>query len=468
VIAVRPHAGLGAAVLLTVAGRLYFGVMTSDDAFITYRYARNVVTHHAFVYNVGEPVLGTSTPLYGLIMTAVIAAGLPVESTSFLIGTACDAGIVIVLFSLMSAAGLERSAALGAALAGSVPLAIVPTSSGMETSLYGLLILLTVRAAAAAVTTGRTAGATALAIALGLCRPDGALALGVVVSGLFLARPRVAWRFLWPALVAGVVVGVVAWSYYGTMVPQSVVAKSAGAGESKAGVMLLGALLLSRFHAVTTALALLGAVALWRRALAWRWLVTWWVVYAAVFSLTGAILHADWYFVPLQSVYWGCAAAGLELTLARILAEPRARLAFALASFALVAMAVRGWPRHRAAFAQVHAIREEPYLEAGRRIASSDRPCSVAATEIGALGYAFPGRIIDLGGLTTPSAVGRPAVQVIEELDAQWLVTQNIYMPAGLAAAAEFERAFERTESRPLEPGRTLDVYKRRAGSCLR
>jgi hypothetical protein len=46
-----------------------------DDAFITYRYARNLATGRGFVYNEGERVLGTTTPLYAMILAAGAAAG---------------------------------------------------------------------------------------------------------------------------------------------------------------------------------------------------------------------------------------------------------------------------------------------------------------------------------------------------------------------------------------------------------
>jgi hypothetical protein len=117
---------------------------------------------------------------------------------------------------------------------------------------------------------------------------------------------------------------------------------------------------------------------------------------------------------------------------------------------------------------QVQTIREHPYFAAGRQIALSDRPCNVAATEIGALGYAFPGRIIDLAGLTTPSAVWLPAAQLLEVERAQWLVTQNIYIPAGLTVAPSFAAAFDLVQSTPLVSGRSLEVYKRRVGMCPR
>jgi arabinofuranosyltransferase len=458
----------GAAVVLTMAGRMYFGVMTSDDAFISYRYARNLIQSHGLVYNVGERVLGTSTPLYALVMAGVTAAGLPVEASSVAIGIACDAAAVWVLYALLARAGFARSAAAGAALAGTVPLGIIPTSAGMETALYSLLVLLVFHQAETARLTGRTFLLECLAVALAVCRPDGAIAVAVALGALLLTRPAAGLRALAAVAAAGVVAATAALAYYGTLVPQSVVAKSTIADPAWTGVRLLGDLLFSRLHAVTTVLAAIGATALWRSAVVWRGLLVWWAVYVAVFALTGALAHANWYFVPPQAVYWGCVAVGLETVARRALSERAARAVVVAGSLALIAVAVSRWPAHRARFAQVHALREEPYLDVAREIASSDRPCNVAATEIGAIGYAFPGRIIDLGGLTTPAALRLPAVRLLDDLDAQWLVTQNIYMPQGLAAASSFTNAFALVRSMPLEPGRLLLVYERRRGACAR
>jgi hypothetical protein len=49
-----------------------------DDAYITYRYARNIVSGLGFVYNPGEWVLGTTTPLYTLLL-ALIASVVKVD-----------------------------------------------------------------------------------------------------------------------------------------------------------------------------------------------------------------------------------------------------------------------------------------------------------------------------------------------------------------------------------------------------
>jgi hypothetical protein len=53
-----------ALIVLAVALRLIPGPRTIDDAFITFRYARNIVHGVGFIYNAGERVLGTTTPLY--------------------------------------------------------------------------------------------------------------------------------------------------------------------------------------------------------------------------------------------------------------------------------------------------------------------------------------------------------------------------------------------------------------------
>ena len=64
-------------VTLALLARLVPGERMVDDAYITFRYARNLVEGAGFVYNPGERVLGTTTPLYTLLM-----AGLPLVTGS--------------------------------------------------------------------------------------------------------------------------------------------------------------------------------------------------------------------------------------------------------------------------------------------------------------------------------------------------------------------------------------------------
>src|SRR6185369_504182 len=60
--------------VLLVAGRIIFYKMTwftTDDAFITYRYGRNIASGLGFVFNAGEHVQGTSSPLYTMWLAAL-------------------------------------------------------------------------------------------------------------------------------------------------------------------------------------------------------------------------------------------------------------------------------------------------------------------------------------------------------------------------------------------------------------
>lgn len=54
--------------LLALAARLIPGPRTIDDSYITFRYARNILAGNGFVYNPGEHVLGTTTPLYTILL----------------------------------------------------------------------------------------------------------------------------------------------------------------------------------------------------------------------------------------------------------------------------------------------------------------------------------------------------------------------------------------------------------------
>ena len=60
--------------LLALLARGLAGPRTIDDAYITYRYAYNLLVGNGFVYNPGERVLGTTTPLYTLLMAGLSLA----------------------------------------------------------------------------------------------------------------------------------------------------------------------------------------------------------------------------------------------------------------------------------------------------------------------------------------------------------------------------------------------------------
>ena len=60
----RRHLWIAILIMLAALGaRFLAGPRTIDDAYITFRYARNLLAGNGLVYNPGEWVLGTTTPV---------------------------------------------------------------------------------------------------------------------------------------------------------------------------------------------------------------------------------------------------------------------------------------------------------------------------------------------------------------------------------------------------------------------
>ena len=131
-------------VALALLARFIPGPRTIDDAFITFRYARNILAGQGFVYNPGEAVLGTTTPLYTLLMVGLGALTGGVEAPfpllALLVNALADAVTCLLLWNLGRRLGFER-AGVAAALAWAVaPFSVTFAIGGLETSLYVALL----------------------------------------------------------------------------------------------------------------------------------------------------------------------------------------------------------------------------------------------------------------------------------------------------------------------------------------
>ena len=71
---------------------LYYLPYTVDDAFISFRYARNLVDGHGLVYNPGQYVEGFSNFSWVMLAALVLKVGLPLLSTMKMIGLAAGVG----------------------------------------------------------------------------------------------------------------------------------------------------------------------------------------------------------------------------------------------------------------------------------------------------------------------------------------------------------------------------------------
>lgn len=89
-----------AASLLWITFRIYTN-FTFDDSLITYRYAENLALGKGFVFNPGERVLGTSTPLLtgmlGLLGAMIGTCHIPLISNVLMILASLGTGLLIYI-----------------------------------------------------------------------------------------------------------------------------------------------------------------------------------------------------------------------------------------------------------------------------------------------------------------------------------------------------------------------------------
>lgn len=126
-----------ALMVLAVSARALPGTRTIDDAFITFRYSRNLVEGQGFVYNPGVHTLGTTTPLFALTMAAMsaVTGRQDFQWYAVALSALADAGTVALLY-LLARRLLDSNwlAIFPAALWAISPMSVTFAIGGMETS----------------------------------------------------------------------------------------------------------------------------------------------------------------------------------------------------------------------------------------------------------------------------------------------------------------------------------------------
>jgi len=207
-----------------------------DDAFISFRYADNLVHGLGLVYNAGERVEGYSNFLWTLWTALGMGLGVTPETWSMAWGVVFYAATILLLG--VRAAGRPLGSGTSAL---AVPLAAllaathrdwnIFATSGLETSCFTFLTLLGYDRLTAAPSTPRRAAIAGFVLALvSLTRPDGMLFAVLGGAFVFVAMtPR--WRCLgaYAGVLLAIAVPAELWrvAYYGDPLPNTYYAKSA-------------------------------------------------------------------------------------------------------------------------------------------------------------------------------------------------------------------------------------------------
>ena len=404
-----------------------------DDAYISFRYALHLVAGQGLVYNPGQAVLGTTTPLY----TVILAAG------SSLLGTADLPHLAWILNALLDAAGValmlwlgrkltgSQTVGLGAALLWAVaPYSVTFAVGGLETSLVITLLL----AAFALYLAGRDNWA-ALALALGvLTRPD-VLIAALLILGAMLVRTwgkasgqssrltmRLRWAVAPPALIF--LATLLPWLLYAALtyggpLPHSLAAKTIAYHlPPEAALVRLLQHYATPFHEhlifggrwVVLGLILYGALfgigalhTVQGNQRAWP-LFLYPLFYAAIYAVANPLIFR-WYLSPPLPFYILGIMAGVCALLSPRPGKQRAGGVAIAITLALASLA-NAWSWHppspQMAWIELEALYQQAALDLQDELAAGGG--TLAAGDIGALGWFTGAPILDLVGLVSPQA----------------------------------------------------------------
>lgn len=462
--------GVCASVALAVAVRVAFGPHLRDDAYITLRYAERIAAGQGFVFNPGEHVLGTTTPLFALLLAGLARLGLPVEDSAVAIGIASDA-IAVVVVSAIGARFLQGRGVVFAALSYALLSPLVSHAvSGMETPLYTLLILGSVLT----YSIGRMGSAGVLVGLVILARPDGLLLALVLFIHALASRCRGLWRTV--AAAAAIVAPWIVFSvaYFGSPLPQSVVAKAQGMPQNALSSLSNFLWYFSgdahrRFLPLVPLFFLGIARRQWDRSL--MVLMAWAGLYSLAFIVSGKFVFPEWpfewYFVPLMAPFALGIGAGLERVVELLTrSSPKAVLWRRAATVAVAAVFICSYSwvltYNKEEWSKWVAGREALYAHLAQVIMENGVEDEVvAAYDIGAFGFHYPGPILDLWGLVSPRVTFRDSGDAVRDIRPPWIMSYEEMVPADVVRSTWFQREYKEFHVEGNWEGRRAVLYRR-------
>lgn len=398
---------------------------TVDDAFISYRYGKNLLNAGELTWNVGEaPVEGYTGILLPLLAAALLALGLPLLTTIKLLGIAAMLGTIFIMVRTLSRLGVDK---LGQSLAvlglSATPLLYLHSISGLETVFFSFFITGALGGMAlpekSALTQRQAATVACFVLLAGLCRPEGIALAGIAALYYFfkLARHKFKGSHLKQFIIffSPLVLLAIYWvwrtGYYGSFFPNSYHAKSFEGFINMDSLLAMG-----KFAVYYCALPALAAFLLHfgnGKSMRDLGLGLPWAAFAFLLACCATYLHSNlWmnygsrFFFPfLPVLVIGLAkgiASGWQVRQVRP-GKLGKGLRLSLGILMVLQVGILGFrfKQEWAFLRYYHAIVQDELIPAGKHLATALPPNStvISYMDAGALGYYSNQRIIDFGRL---------------------------------------------------------------------
>lgn len=395
---------------------------TEEDFFITLRYAQHLAQGAGFVYNVGERVLGTTTPLYTLLLALFIRLDLNPILCGKLFGIAADALACAAVYRLGRAVDRPGCGILAAVCLALLPINLTWATKGMEVG----IVASTAVWAWTFWAERRENSSWAAAALLVLLRIDGmALVLVLLIATLVRDRRLPSGGIALFALMLAPWL-FFATLYFGSPIPASLQAKLIVYGyhlhqpfprlrefvflmtHNGYFLLMLGFLLALVFLSMNAA----KRICVPKEALllpAGIWIL----LYYGSMALSNVFLFG-WYFVPPTPLYYLIAITGWDLTMEWLAARFPARLSrfhplqpsLPAVSVLSILLCVLFVPKVLADLRRTQEIEDGMRIPIGLWLHVHARPTDTVMLEpIGYIGYYSGLRVLDTVALVSPEVL---------------------------------------------------------------
>ncbi len=406
------------AALMVIVGLvgLFSGIWAShiilDDAMITFTVAENLAHGNGFVYNIGERVQVTTTPLY----TMVLAIGMwpfgSAPQAALLLNIALAAIIPMLAYDVGRRLAGKITGVGSALLLIVAPLLIIAFS--MESYMYAALILASTNAYIAKRyrLAGVIIGITALT------RGDAALIGAAILIYDVLASRRFRWGMIFPAIGIPLLWYIFATFYYGWPFPATLQAKAAQGSFNWLNEHFLSGFGeiwedwvedYSTYFYLFPVLIVIGLIPVIRSERQWFIFILHGILYIATFEGLG-VTFAQWYYAPLMPGLALLTARGVQVIAQGVAgliptksAIPRHILSTGIAAGFIAVLLVTLYPVTKDIVDDNPDWKAIVYPQAARWIDQNTNTNTTLATiDIGHLGYWSNRHIIDIVGLAQP------------------------------------------------------------------
>ncbi|MDI1443889.1 hypothetical protein [Polyangium sp. 6x1] len=483
--------GLVLPMMLVVVNAFRVASFTIDDAFISFRYARNFAEGHGLVYNLGERVEGYTNFLWTVLLGVFAALGARPEITAKVLGVVCACASLVPVYRIAQRlTPLRWSPCLATWLCASSFLQTGYAVFGLESPFFLLLIVLgTERFLIEEHDDAKVFPWSGPLFALAaLTRPEAPLFL-LLLYVWHPDRPFSRRSLTRIATFAVPVIALLAFRrlYYGGFFPNTLTAKTGDMNQQLNG----GVDYLRRYVMHAGPAIWLGIVAIVVFFVRKRRDGIAIASIAVTFALYVLLVGGDWmpyyrFLAPAEPFAFLVVDAA-----ARTIAERKERAAaLAVALFGIVAGAARVgslWAAQRDILDRDKAFWDDAAGRTATWLSSHGKPGPVAIADIGYVGYATGFPIVDMLGLLAPEIARLPGgytnktgagyVDAIFARDPRYVViisstidckSPTVPSSRALHASAQLRGGFVVAEPIKLRGGGAWCIYERKSGAETR